>query len=101
MTLSRIAPLGLLLLAPLAHAGSTPTDPDAAVPELKLEYHPLRAGSVPKAAGESLKPDLGKPDYLPIDVALRMHVHEDGSTSFTCNEDHRPADAVAKPERRP
>lgn len=91
---NRIALLGLLI-APLANAGADPATPEPVAGDLKLEFHALRSGSAPKLAADSLKPDLGKPDYLPIDVALRMHVHADGSTSFTCDEDHRSTDEVA------
>jgi len=93
---NRIALLGLLI-APLANAGDSPTAPEPLAGELKLEFHALRSGNAPKLSGDSLKPDLGKPDYLPIDVALRMHVHADGSTSFMCDEDHRLSDADALP----
>lgn len=94
----RYALLGLAI-APLALAGDGKPDTAlAASVELKIESHPLRGAIGAKQAGDSLKPALGKAEFHPVDVALRMHSHADGSHSFACDAEHEPSAAQARTE---
>jgi hypothetical protein len=83
MSFSRVALLSLLL-SPIALAGNG--KPDSAGGG--LEFHSLRSAAAQKSQSGSLKPKLPKPQYVPIEMTLRLHTHGDGKSSMACDVDH-------------
>jgi hypothetical protein len=78
------AALFSLLLSPIALAGNG--KPESA--GLSLEFHSLRSAAAQKSQTDSLKPKLPQPQYVPIEMTLRLHTHDDGKASMACDVDH-------------